>query len=137
MKTLLSFISPYTLYLKIGLLVIVALYIGWLNIQKGRFEGKAIKFEAESKAKDLEIKSWSDSFNQLNVSVENQNEAVESYKLATEQAKLNAIKAIKKSQSIVQARQDKIKQSSTNNVFPTTCDSAVDKAKSDLEGSDL
>jgi hypothetical protein len=137
MSSLFNFITPYLSYLKIGAWLAVGILIGWLFMQKGYYQGKYLTAQGTIIQKDAKIEEWRSSNQILLTTIGNQNQSIEALGLAKNEAEKRALEAIKKAKPRVQARQVIINKPPAPANNSTTCEEAVAKAVSDLEGSDL
>lgn len=136
-KSALALINPYLTYIKIGAWIAVAILIGWLYAQRGYYKGEYLSAKGTISEQAGKIEEWRSSNKILIDAMHHQNEEIDLLITAKNEAEKKRVEAIKKAQPRVQARQAVINKPSkqANAVF--SCDDAVAKAKSDLEGSDL
>jgi hypothetical protein len=124
MKTL---IEPYLIYLKLGAVIAVLLYIGFLYMSNSHLELKIKDYEA---AEVL----WKAENTRLATEVQNQNKAVEGIaKIGADMQLLgeNLLKQVRLDNTI---RQDKINSAAARIILDKTtdCETAITEAKKEL-----
>lgn len=83
----------------------------------------------------VKVYTWIESANHLKQLSEKQNKSIVDLAARGEAAQKRAVEAIKKAQSIVEARQAQKNKAANSGIQLDTCEAAVERAKSDLAGS--
>ncbi len=131
-SALLTRINPFMLYVKIGIVLIVGLYIGWLkyclmdaesDLQKEQAKTTLLKARLNDYAiaYDTLAKKTAEQNAQINAMIEETTKAIQ----RAEQAKNNALGKLK----------TRDKQLSSIKTESTTCEQSIQHAKDELKGS--
>ena len=124
----LSFLSPYTLWIKIGLIVAALVYVSYLNIRINYLKSANAKLEAS-------VLLWQASNELLIDAAEIQNEELIVVRKANETAQQAAQKSLKIAQQASSIRQGKITAASARIKLekPTSCENAIAEVKKELQ----
>lgn len=132
LDVLLILIKPYLNYVKIGLLAIGLLYIGWLKYCLMDAESDLKTAQADVVILKNSIQQYKHAYNQLAKKTAEQNAQINAMHDETIRAMAKAEQAKKNALGKLSARD---KQIANLNLKAETCEQAVNNAKSELVGS--
>lgn len=123
-----SLLSPYAMWIKIGLAVAAVLYVTYLNARINYLKSDNAKLEAKNAL-------WEANAKILANAIQNQNDAVENMRKQAENAHQAAQKALLHARKANTIRKEVITAATARILIekPSTCESAIDDAKKDLQ----